>query len=140
MFSGRVLHGLSSEIQIAREGYSDEEFNEFQKKAFGDRVEAANANTRKLLNSMMPPEYSEELNKLPSKALGIMSLVLDKVYQKHYSEGGIPGNNSGSDQVDNQEVINKLWGSEEYKNVMHPQHKAVKARINKFYGLPPEYG
>lgn len=114
----------------------DNEFNEFSKKAFGDREKEALDNAKNLLTKHAPKEMHEHLQNLDNKALIALTSVLDAVTQEYLKEDTLPAAGDPASPQTTQALHKEktdLLMSEAYRNPFHIEHDRTKQRLAEIY-------
>ena len=116
----------------------DTAFTDLMKKTFGDKEGEAKTVTRNLLEQFAPAELKGKLAELPAEQLTLLAAVLKGVSDKYISQDDLrslgAGTASGGKTADDYRKEGQtLMQSEEYKNVLHVNHKRTVEAVNEAY-------
>ena len=128
-----ILDGFKSKQEEA-----DKQFDALVEKTFGDKQDEVLETAKKLISAHAPEGFTEQIGKLPSESLVIMAGVLENIREKYIDEdelGPKGGGNSGMSEASAQAEIQKVIGSEAFRNPLHAEHDSAKAEFNRLSGV-----
>lgn len=127
--------GLQSQQQEQLTKMNDE-FESLLDQEFGGKKEEAVERVNKLMSENVSDSMKAHIDSLDNKSLMVLTSVLNNVHQKYVSEDGAPtgGDAPAAISVESMRADAKaMMMSPEYKDVMHPNHEAAKAKVSALY-------
>lgn len=154
----QVLHKANAngkQAEILKEGYSniiggmvkrleaqkveaDKAFDELVTSTFGDKQEEILSNAKALIVEHAPEGFREKMGDLSPESLVILAGVLKNIQEKYIDEDELPGGKgggSGMSEMTAQAEIQKIIGSDAFKNPMHSGHDAAKTEFQRLSGV-----
>lgn len=106
----------------------DRQFDELVDKTFGERQDEVLDNAKKMIREFAPEGFIQRMAQIPSEQLVVLAGVLDGVRAKYIDEDDLPsGKGTTASSIESvREEIQKVIGSEEFRNPMHARHDAAK--------------
>lgn len=129
---GNIYKGLQD-----KQAEADKQFNELVTKTFGDRQDEVLNNAKKLINDFAPEGFKDQMAKLSSENLVVMAGVLDRIKEKYIDEDTLDrgANNTGTTKEEVRRDIQKVIGSDAFRNPMHAEHETAKAEYLRLAGV-----
>jgi len=130
-YSG-IISGMMKKIETQR-AEADKAFDELVVATFGDKREEILADAKALITEHAPDGFKEKMGDLPPESLVILAGVSKNIREKYIDEDELrsPGGGSGMSETATQTEIQKIIGSEAFKNPMHAGHAAAKTEFNR---------
>ncbi len=116
---------------------ADAEFNEMATKLFGEREDAVLKNAQLMVTQLAPEEMKGHWDGLDNKTQLVIASILDTVKQKYISEDDIPSDGLAPAASTKESKIAEgtaLMQHEAYNNVWHPEHKAIRLKVDQAFG------
>lgn len=112
---------------------------DFDNKAYqywGDKANAVLQRGNEIINAFLPPELRTEVNRLDNNALLVLAAVSNQIYSRMGREDSsfkTPNVAGGQTRQDIEQEGMRMMQSEEYMNVTHPGHEAMRAKVDAHY-------
>lgn len=132
-----IVGGIFKKIE-AQKAETDKAFDELVNSTFGDKQEEILANAKALIVEHAPEGFREKMGDLSPESLVILAGVLKNIQEKYIDEDELPGGKgggSGMSEMTAQAEIQKIIGSEAFKNPMHSGHNTAKTEFQRLSGV-----
>lgn len=132
-----IIGGMVKKME-AQKAESDKAFDELVTSTFGDKQEEILASAKALIVEHAPEGFREKMGDLSPESLVILAGVLKNIQEKYIDEDELPGGKgggSGMSEMTAQAEIQKIIGSEAFKNPMHSGHETAKTEFQRLSGV-----
>jgi len=122
----------------AQKAESDKAFDELVTSTFGDKQEEILAGAKALIVEHAPEGFREKMGDLSPESLVILAGVLKNIQEKYIDEDDLNlggGGGSAISEATAQTEIQKVIGSDAFRNPMHAGHAVAKSEFHRLSGV-----